>query len=67
MEMTITKLARQIGISQGFLSNICLGRRRPHYKVAKKIAAVTQTDPVLWLEGTPEEIKNALSENREIA
>jgi transcriptional regulator with XRE-family HTH domain len=67
MKIKITKLAAQIGISQGFLSNIILGARRPHYNTAKKIAAATNTNPVLWLEGSPEEIKKALSKNREAA
>lgn len=67
MKITITKLAAQIGISQGFLSNILIGRRRPHYKTAKNLAAATNTEPVLWLEGSPEEIKKALLKNREAA
>jgi len=67
MKQTITNLAKEIGISQGFFSNILCGRRRPHYKTAKKLAAVTNTDPILWLEGSPEEIKQALSKNQEAA
>jgi len=67
METTITKIAKQSGISQGFLSNIIRGERRPHYKTAKKIAAATDTDPVLWLEGSPEQIKNALYPKKETA
>jgi len=67
MKQTITELAKKIGISQGFLSNILCDRRRPHYKTAKKLASATNTDPILWLEGSPEEIKQALSKNQEAA
>jgi transcriptional regulator with XRE-family HTH domain len=67
MKITITKIAAMAGISQGFLSNIICGRNRPHYKTAKNLAAATNTEPVLWLEGSPEEIKKALSKNREAA
>jgi len=67
MELTDTKIAALAGISQGFFSNILCGRRRPHYKTAKKLAAVTNTDPILWLEGSPAEIKQALSKDQEAA
>ena len=67
MKITITKRALEAGISQGFLSNILCGRRRPHYKTAKKLAAATNTDPILWLEGTPEEIRQAILKPEEAA
>ena len=60
MKTNITNTAIKIGISQGFLSNILTGRRRPGYKMAKKIGVATRTSPILWLEGTPDEIRHAL-------
>ena len=65
MKVTITKIAAAAGISQGFLSNIMCGRNRPHYKTAKKLAAATSTNPIIWLEGSPDEIKQALKNNEE--
>ncbi len=67
MNISISKIAKQIGISQGFLSNILCGRRKPHWKTAKKLGAVTNTSPIIWLEGSPQEIKQALSKNQEAA
>lgn len=61
------KLARKVGISGAFVGQIIKGKNRPHYKTAKKLAEVTNTDPILWLEGTPEEIKHALSNPQETA
>jgi len=60
MELTITNLAKEIGISQGFFSNILAGRRRPHYKRAKDIARVTNTSVYLWMEGSPEDMQAAV-------
>ena len=60
MKTNITKIAIEAGISQGFLSNIICGRRRPHYKIAKKLAAITKTSVELWLEGTENELKSAI-------
>lgn len=56
----VTKLAKAAGITHGYLSNILAGRKRPMYPVAKKLAAASGTDPVVWLEGTPEEIRLAI-------
>ena len=56
----ITKLARCAGITQGYVSSILVGRKRPQYPAAKRLAAATGTDPIIWLEGTPEEIKSAI-------
>jgi transcriptional regulator with XRE-family HTH domain len=60
MKMNYSKIAETIGISKQALSNIIHGRRRPSWGTAKKIACVTGTDPVLWLEGAPCEIKRAI-------
>jgi len=59
MKPTISNTAKEIGISQGFFSNILAGRRRPHYRVGKDIARITGTSVDLWMEGSPEEIQKA--------
>lgn len=61
MMMTQTEITNKAGIGQQFVSKILAGLRRPSWKTAKKLAEATGTNPVLWLEGTPEEIKQALS------
>ncbi len=58
---TQTKLAKKVGVTQQFISKILRGKSRPSWPTAKRLAEATGTDPVLWLEGTPEEIKQALS------
>ena len=49
MEITLTYAAEQIGISQGYLSNILRGRRRPSPEVALAISTKTQTPLEIWL------------------
>jgi plasmid maintenance system antidote protein VapI len=49
--MNQTKFARQIDITQQYVSKIINGRRRPCWEKAKKIASITDTSPELWLEG----------------
>ena len=60
MKMNITNTAKELGISQGFLSNILAGRRRPHYRRAKELARRSGTTIELWMEGTPEQIRAAV-------
>jgi transcriptional regulator with XRE-family HTH domain len=50
----ISKLAN---ISPAMLSGIMNGKARPSWPTAKRLAEVTGTDPVIWLEGTPEELQ----------
>jgi transcriptional regulator with XRE-family HTH domain len=57
---TITEFANQIGISQGNLSNIIAGRRRPSWQRAKLLAEACGVDPVVFLEGEPAEIRAAI-------
>jgi transcriptional regulator with XRE-family HTH domain len=64
MKMNISNTAKQLGISQGFLSNILAGRRRPHYQKAKDLARRSGTTVELWLDGSPDEIRNALAETQ---
>jgi len=58
--MKYSEIARQACLSRQYLSNIIAGRKRPSWIAAKKLAIATGTDPVLWLEGTIEEIKTAI-------
>ena len=58
--MNYTKIAETAGVSKQAFSNILNGRRRPSWGTAKRLAFVTKTNPVLWLEGTPVEIKKAI-------
>lgn len=54
-------LASQIGISAPYLCMILKGRVKVRrWDTAKKLAAGTGTDPQLWLEGTPDQIRSAL-------
>ena len=57
-----TEIIKRCEIHQSTLSNILTGRRRPSWSIAKRLAAATDTEPVLWLEGSPNEIKKALSQ-----
>ena len=58
--MTQTQIAKDSGVSPGFISLCMSGNKRPSWGTAKKIAAATGTDPIVWLEGTPEEIRTAI-------
>jgi|APMed6443717190_1056831.scaffolds.fasta_scaffold656071_2 transcriptional regulator with XRE-family HTH domain len=60
MKTNYSKIAETIGISKQALSNIVNGRRRPSWGTAKRIAFATGTDPVLWMDGAPCEIKRAI-------
>jgi transcriptional regulator with XRE-family HTH domain len=57
------ELAKKAGITEGMMSFILNGERRPSWDVAKKLAAATGTDPHLWMESETEAkikaIKNA--------
>jgi DNA-binding XRE family transcriptional regulator len=57
-----TQIARQIGISSQHVCLIINGKRRPSWRLSKQLAEITGTEPVLWLEGTIEQIKAALEE-----
>jgi transcriptional regulator with XRE-family HTH domain len=57
-------LAQKAMISEPFLSLIVNGERRPSWKVAKRLAAVTKTKPELWLEGEPEHMQRIARPNR---
>lgn len=56
-----TQIARRVGVTSQFICQIISGKKRPSWQIAKKIAKATLTSPVLWLEGTPDDIRAALS------
>ena len=53
-------IAGKVGITPGAVTNIINGRRRPSWRVAKRLAEITGTSPVLWMEGPPEKLRDAL-------
>ncbi len=60
--ITQAKIAKQLNVSNALISMLVSTRRRPSWKRAKQLAEITGTEPVLWLEGTTEQIKAALEE-----
>ena len=60
IKITNRQLADLVGISEQFIGQILLGKKRPSRKTALLFAEATKTDPTLWLYGTPAEIKEAL-------
>jgi len=55
-----TRFADKIKISDAFLSQILSGKRRPGWATAKKLAAATRTKPNLWLDASPERLRDIL-------
>jgi len=53
-------IAQSTGLSDAFVSLLILGQRRPSWATAKKLAQITDTKPELWLEGSTEEIQQAV-------
>ncbi|MBT3178044.1 MAG: helix-turn-helix transcriptional regulator [Desulfobacula sp.] len=62
-KLTQTFIAQQIGVSSAYVNYLVNCKKRPNWQTAKKLAEVTKTDPILWLEGTSDEIKQALSQS----
>lgn len=56
------EIAQLAEISDAFLSQILAGLRRPSWKTAKKLSKITFTTPELWLDGSPDQIKSAITE-----
>jgi transcriptional regulator with XRE-family HTH domain len=55
-------IAQKAGISKSYICQIFNGDRRPSWKTAKLLASATGTPPILWLEGTPSEIRTAIGQ-----
>lgn len=59
--MTQTKIASIVGASQPYINQVVTTKKRPSWKMAKKLSsAVPGTTPILWLEGTPDQIRDAI-------
>ena len=56
---TQRSVAAKAGCTDTFLCKVLEGVRRPSWKMAKRLAEATGTDPVLWLEGDPSSIRIA--------
>ena len=54
-------IADKIGVSPAFINGILHGRKRPSWKTANKLAEATGTNPVLWMDGSPCDIRSAVS------
>lgn len=61
-KITQLKISQLVNISPGMMSGIMNGKARPSWATAKRLAETTGTDPVLWLEGTPDEIRKAIEQ-----
>ncbi|MBC8442023.1 MAG: helix-turn-helix transcriptional regulator [Deltaproteobacteria bacterium] len=61
------EIAKLVGVSTGFISRVLskTDPLKPSWKTAKKLAKATNTDPVLWLEGTPDQIKAGIKNNNQ--
>lgn len=59
---TQSQISKLSGISPGFLSDILNKGKRPSWQTAKRLAATTDTDPVLWLEAPPETLRQIIHE-----
>ena len=54
------ELAERAGVSEGLISMIVSGARRPSWDVAKKLCKITGTDLQLWMEGNADKKKAAI-------
>jgi DNA-binding XRE family transcriptional regulator len=65
MKINQTKIAKAVGVKPCFI-NLCLhGKRRPSWKLAKKLGETTNTSPEVWLEGSPEQIIQSIKDGYE--
>ena len=60
-------IVNKSGLSKSLVSEILSGKKRPSWDSAKILAAVTDTDPVIWMEGGSDKIKKAVEEAGKIA
>jgi len=61
--MKQTNIAKKANLADATVSLILSGKRRPSWSTAKRLAEVTGTSPVLWMEGSPDQIRQAISAN----
>ena len=63
MKTTQTYIASELGVSVQYVNSLVVTKKRPNWKRAKQLAKITGTDPVLWLEGSSDDIRSALDSN----
>jgi len=51
------QIAEATELSAPMISLILSGKKRPSWSIAKRLAAATDTDPVLWLEGSTGKVR----------
>ena len=56
----LTEIAECAGVTTSFISAILKGKNRPSWKIANKISACTGTWPELWLEGSAQQMQQAI-------
>lgn len=62
--LTQSYIANRLGVSLTFINRLVNGSKRPNWKRAKELSKITGSSPELWLEGTPDEIKNFLTKKQ---
>ena len=55
------EFAEKTGLSPSYISEVLNKKRRPSWDVAKLLARETGTSPLLWMEGTAADLKNAIT------
>lgn len=63
MKVNQSEIAKKAKISPAMLSMILSGKKRPSWVTAKKLATATGTDPVLWIDGSSNQIREAVVEH----
>lgn len=59
--LTQKTIANMVNVTQPYINRLVTCKKRPSWKMAKKLSsAVPGTTPILWLEGTPDEIRAAI-------
>lgn len=58
------QIAKRLGVSATFINRLVNGIKRPNWKRAKELAKLTGSKPELWLDGTPEQIKTFLTQQK---
>ena len=63
MKVNQSEIAKRAKISPAMLSLILSGKKRPSWTTAKNLAVATGTDPVLWIDGSGDQIREAIVEH----
>ena len=64
-KITQKEIAKKIGVSDAMISQFLRGHKNISAATAKKLAEVTGTSPLLWLYGSLDEIKSAITQFQE--